>query len=180
MSMSSGRASRAGRGAGNGTAGGSASVSDLPRPDQGRVRVRLLGGFEVWCEDRPISGFESQKVRALLAYLISNRHRAFSRDHREEEGYLLPITEVVRRAQEAWDLGATEVCIQAGLPPKLARRPPSIAAASFAVAANCRSISRVQSSVTAFECTCRAVSRTGRDRAVTRFVHGLKFGPDTA
>jgi FO synthase subunit 2 len=44
---------------------------------------------------------------------------AFSRDHREEEGYFLPIEEVVRRAQEAWDLGATEVCIQAGLPPKL-------------------------------------------------------------
>ena len=44
---------------------------------------------------------------------------AFSRDHREEEGYLLPIDEVVRRAREAWDLGATEVCIQAGLPPKL-------------------------------------------------------------
>jgi len=44
---------------------------------------------------------------------------AFSRDHREEEGYLLPLDEVVRRAQEAADLGATEVCIQAGLPPKL-------------------------------------------------------------
>jgi 7,8-didemethyl-8-hydroxy-5-deazariboflavin synthase CofH subunit len=44
---------------------------------------------------------------------------AFSRDHREEEGYLLPIGEVVRRAREAWDLGASEVCIQAGLPPKL-------------------------------------------------------------
>jgi 7,8-didemethyl-8-hydroxy-5-deazariboflavin synthase CofH subunit len=44
---------------------------------------------------------------------------AFSRDHREEEGYLLPIPEVVRRAREAWDVGATEVCIQAGLPPKL-------------------------------------------------------------
>jgi 7,8-didemethyl-8-hydroxy-5-deazariboflavin synthase CofH subunit len=44
---------------------------------------------------------------------------AFSRDHREEEGYLLPTEEVVRRAREAWDLGATEVCIQAGLPPKL-------------------------------------------------------------
>src|SRR5436309_2840512 len=44
---------------------------------------------------------------------------AFSRDHREEEGYLLPVEEIVRRAQEAWDLGATEVCIQAGLPPKL-------------------------------------------------------------
>ena len=44
---------------------------------------------------------------------------AFSRDHREEEGYFLPVAEVVRRAEEAWSLGATEVCIQAGLPPKL-------------------------------------------------------------
>jgi 7,8-didemethyl-8-hydroxy-5-deazariboflavin synthase CofH subunit len=44
---------------------------------------------------------------------------AFSRDHREEEGYLLPVDEVVRRAREAAELGATEVCIQAGLPPKL-------------------------------------------------------------
>jgi 7,8-didemethyl-8-hydroxy-5-deazariboflavin synthase CofH subunit len=44
---------------------------------------------------------------------------AFSRDHRMEEGYLLPVEEIVRRAREAWDLGATEVCIQAGLPPKM-------------------------------------------------------------
>ena len=44
---------------------------------------------------------------------------AFSRDFREEEGYLLPIEEIVRRAKEAWKLGATEVCIQAGLPPKM-------------------------------------------------------------
>jgi len=44
---------------------------------------------------------------------------AFSRDHREEEGYLLPVDEVVARAREAAELGATEVCIQAGLPPKL-------------------------------------------------------------
>jgi len=44
---------------------------------------------------------------------------AFSRDHRAEEGYFLPVSEVVRRAREAWELGATEVCLQAGLPPKL-------------------------------------------------------------
>ena len=44
---------------------------------------------------------------------------AFSRDHRAEEGYLLPTDEIVRRAREAWELGATEVCIQAGLPPKM-------------------------------------------------------------
>lgn len=44
---------------------------------------------------------------------------AFSRDFREEEGYFLPTAEIVRRAQEAASLGATEVCIQAGLPPKM-------------------------------------------------------------
>lgn len=44
---------------------------------------------------------------------------AFSRDFREEEGYLLPNEEIVRRAKEAYQLGATEVCIQAGLPPDM-------------------------------------------------------------
>ena len=44
---------------------------------------------------------------------------AFSRDHRQEEGYFLPLSEVLRRAKEAWDLGATEVCVQAGLPPQM-------------------------------------------------------------
>jgi FO synthase subunit 2 len=42
---------------------------------------------------------------------------AFSRGHRAEEGYFLPLEEVIRRAQEASDLGATEVCVQAGLAP---------------------------------------------------------------
>ncbi|HIM49841.1 MAG: 7,8-didemethyl-8-hydroxy-5-deazariboflavin synthase subunit CofH [Chloroflexi bacterium] len=44
---------------------------------------------------------------------------AFSRDFRQEEGYFLPVNEIVRRAKEAWDYGATEVCIQAGLPPQM-------------------------------------------------------------
>ena len=44
---------------------------------------------------------------------------AFSRDFREEQGYFLPINEIIRRSKEAWDYGATEVCIQAGLPPKM-------------------------------------------------------------
>lgn len=44
---------------------------------------------------------------------------AYSRDFRNEETYFLPIQEIVRRAQEAWKLGATEICIQAGLPPKM-------------------------------------------------------------
>ena len=44
---------------------------------------------------------------------------AFSRDFREEEGYFLPTEEIVRRAKEAHQVGATEVCIQAGLPPDM-------------------------------------------------------------
>jgi FO synthase subunit 2 len=44
---------------------------------------------------------------------------AFSRDFREEEGYFLPLEEIIRRAKEAQILGATEVCVQAGLPPDM-------------------------------------------------------------
>ena len=44
---------------------------------------------------------------------------AFSRDFREDEVYFLPIEEIVRRAKEAKALGATEVCVQAGLPPDM-------------------------------------------------------------
>ena len=44
---------------------------------------------------------------------------AFSRDFREEEGYFLPIDEILRRAKEAYHYGASEVCIQAGLPPDM-------------------------------------------------------------
>ncbi len=42
---------------------------------------------------------------------------AFSRNGRSEEGYFLDIEEIVRRTVEAHALGATEVCIQAGLAP---------------------------------------------------------------
>jgi 7,8-didemethyl-8-hydroxy-5-deazariboflavin synthase CofH subunit len=44
---------------------------------------------------------------------------AFSRGHRAEEGYFLPLEEILRRVREARELGATEVCIQAGLPPRI-------------------------------------------------------------
>jgi FO synthase subunit 2 len=44
---------------------------------------------------------------------------AFSRGHRAEQGYFLPTEEILRRVREARGLGATEVCIQAGLPPRM-------------------------------------------------------------
>ena len=41
---------------------------------------------------------------------------AFSRGPRESDTYFLSLEQVARKAIEAWGLGATEVCIQGGLP----------------------------------------------------------------
>jgi 7,8-didemethyl-8-hydroxy-5-deazariboflavin synthase CofH subunit len=44
---------------------------------------------------------------------------AFSRTYRNEQGYFLPEDEIIRRAGEAVEMGATELCMQAGLPPDM-------------------------------------------------------------
>jgi DNA-binding SARP family transcriptional activator len=49
-----------------------------------KVEVRLLGGFEVRVNGRPVSGFESQKVRGLLAYLVASRGTSHSRERLAE------------------------------------------------------------------------------------------------
>jgi len=41
---------------------------------------------------------------------------AFSRGPREEDAYFHSLDDMARKAKEAWQLGATEVCIQGGLP----------------------------------------------------------------
>ncbi|MGA8154479.1 MAG: 5-amino-6-(D-ribitylamino)uracil--L-tyrosine 4-hydroxyphenyl transferase CofH [Terriglobales bacterium] len=41
---------------------------------------------------------------------------AFSRGPREADTYFLSLEQMAQKAVEAWDLGATEVCIQGGLP----------------------------------------------------------------
>jgi 2-iminoacetate synthase ThiH len=41
---------------------------------------------------------------------------AFSRGPRESDTYFLQPEDVAQKAVEAWELGATEVCIQGGLP----------------------------------------------------------------
>ena len=44
---------------------------------------------------------------------------AFARTVRSEQGYFLPSEEVARRVRQAWEMGATEVCLQAGLSPNI-------------------------------------------------------------
>ena len=41
---------------------------------------------------------------------------AFSRGPREDDTYFLTLEQVAEKAKQAWELGATEVCIQGGLP----------------------------------------------------------------
>ena len=120
---------------------------DWASPDARRILGGLLDGGELSVEEGlRLAGVSGRDFQALTLVADEMRRRqagdvvtyvvnrninftnvcikhctfcAFSRDHREEQGYLLPVEEVVRRAEEAWSLGATEVCIQAGLPPKL-------------------------------------------------------------
>ncbi len=47
------------------------------------------------------------------------RFCAFSRRMEDAEAEFLSLEEIARRAQEAWDRGATEVCIQGGLHPRM-------------------------------------------------------------
>src|SRR5499425_1448060 len=125
----------------------SAITLDWASTDVRRILDHILGGGELSVDDGiRLTETQGRDLQALTLVADEMRRRqagdvvtyvvnrninftnvcikhctfcAFSRDHREEEGYFLPMDEVVRRAIEAWEMGATEVCIQAGLPPKL-------------------------------------------------------------
>src|SRR6266436_5427538 len=130
-----------------GAAGSLSAVLDWASRDVRRILVGVLDGGELSVDHGiALTGAVGRDLHALTLVADEMRRRqagdvvtfvvnrnvnftnvcikhctfcAFSRDHREEQGYFLPVEEVVRRAEEAWSLGATEVCIQAGLPPKL-------------------------------------------------------------
>ncbi|MEV1121415.1 5-amino-6-(D-ribitylamino)uracil--L-tyrosine 4-hydroxyphenyl transferase CofH, partial [Actinosynnema sp. NPDC049800] len=50
---------------------------------------------------------------------VGCRFCAFAQRERDADAFRLSIAEVADRAQEAWDAGATEVCMQGGIDPKL-------------------------------------------------------------
>jgi FO synthase subunit 2 len=114
-------------------------------PATGRILDRALSGADLTIEEAAelfdadgsdlltlIAAADSLRARTVgdVVHYVVNRNInftnvcvkacgfcAFSRGHLAEEGYFLPVEEVIRRAQEAYDLGATEVCVQAGLAP---------------------------------------------------------------
>ncbi|GDY29223.1 bifunctional FO biosynthesis protein CofGH [Gandjariella thermophila] len=50
---------------------------------------------------------------------VGCRFCAFAQRERDADAYRLSVTEVADRADEAWQAGATEVCMQGGIDPKL-------------------------------------------------------------
>ncbi|MEU5691185.1 bifunctional FO biosynthesis protein CofGH [Actinosynnema sp. NPDC020468] len=50
---------------------------------------------------------------------VGCRFCAFAQRERDADAFRLSLDEVADRAQEAWDAGATEVCMQGGIDPKL-------------------------------------------------------------
>jgi FO synthase subunit 2 len=116
-------------------------------PTIGRILDRALAGADITVEegaqlfdasgtDIPIMTAAADHLRRktvgdVVTYVVNRNINftnvcvkscgfcAFSRGHLAEEGYFLPMEEVIRRAQEARELGATEVCVQAGLAPAM-------------------------------------------------------------
>jgi len=50
---------------------------------------------------------------------VGCRFCAFAQRERDADAYRLSVAEVARRAAQAWEAGATEVCLQGGIDPKL-------------------------------------------------------------
>ena len=88
-------------------AGGSDLMAMIAAADC--LRARTVGDVVTYVINRNIN-FTNVCVKAC-------GFCAFSRGHLAEEGYFLPFEEIFRRAHEARELGATEVCVQAGLAP---------------------------------------------------------------
>lgn len=66
-----------------------------------------------------VSYVVNRNINFTNVCIKSCRFCAFSRDHRNEEGYYLEFPQILQRVEQAKAFGATEVCIQAGLPPKM-------------------------------------------------------------
>jgi FO synthase subunit 2 len=124
-----------------------AALMNGVQPDVASTLNRALAGEDITVEDADLlfatSGLEftavtmvadelrRRAVGDVVTYVVNRNVNftnvcikrcgfcAFSRDFREEEGYFLPVNEIIRRAKEAQDYGATEVCVQAGLPPQM-------------------------------------------------------------
>jgi FO synthase subunit 2 len=107
------------------------ALSDKEISEKEAVRLYDARGIDFHLVGMVANELRKRRVGDVVTYVVNRNINftnvcikrcgfcAFSRDFREEEGYLLPVEEIVNRAKEAHHYGATEVCIQAGLPPDM-------------------------------------------------------------
>ncbi len=72
------------------------------------VRRELAGNIVTYVVNR--------NINFTNVCFVGCKFCAFSRGPREADTYFLSLEQVAQKAKEAWELGATEVCIQGGLP----------------------------------------------------------------
>jgi 7,8-didemethyl-8-hydroxy-5-deazariboflavin synthase CofH subunit len=73
-----------------------------------QLRLELSGNIVTYVVNR--------NINFTNVCFVGCKFCAFSRGPREADSYFLTLEEVANKAREAWQLGATEVCIQGGLP----------------------------------------------------------------
>ncbi|MGH9531977.1 MAG: 5-amino-6-(D-ribitylamino)uracil--L-tyrosine 4-hydroxyphenyl transferase CofH [Terriglobales bacterium] len=76
-----------------------------------RLRQALVGDTVTYVVNR--------NINFTNVCFVGCKFCAFSRGPRESDAYFLSLEEIGRKAAEAWERGATEVCIQGGLPRNL-------------------------------------------------------------
>lgn len=96
----------------------------------GGVRLALAQGPELRALVMTADAMRQCQVGDVVTYVVNRNINftnicikrcafcAFSRNPHDASAYFLPHAEIARRTQEAWGLGATEVCVQGGLPPQ--------------------------------------------------------------
>jgi 7,8-didemethyl-8-hydroxy-5-deazariboflavin synthase CofH subunit len=72
------------------------------------VRRELAGSIVTYVVNR--------NINFTNVCFVGCKFCAFSRGPRESDTYFLSLEQVAQKATEAWNIGATEVCIQGGLP----------------------------------------------------------------
>jgi len=119
------------------------AISLCPVPVRGSLEAVLQGNELSFDQALPLATAEGSALQALISvanhlrretvgenvtYVINRNINftnvcfvgcsfcGFGRGVHAADAYSLSFEEVVRRAREAWDCGATEVCIQGGLP----------------------------------------------------------------
>ena len=77
------------------------------------LRAELVGNLVTYVVNR--------NINFTNICFVGCKFCAFSRGPRDSDTYFLNLEQVAQKALEAWQIGATEVCIQGGLPRELPR-----------------------------------------------------------